>query len=1065
MRQPATSLASFGSNHVVERIACGTHSNVYRVVCRLSGETRALKLATSTEGARAVCFEAALLERLQDPGHPGIARVLERGEANGSPWFSASWAEGGRVQDLKGEWWRQRRESGIRDRSRAGDSEPILALVYQLASALDYVHGRGIVHADVSPRNVLLNRDFSPILCDFGSAREQYFAEHAADYDEAARRPATPGYIAPERLAAAPWDSRADIYALGCIWYELTTGRPVFEAEDEVALAIRHQRGEPTPAGHWVAELAPEIEAAIAETLSKDPHARIPTAADVMARIRPFVGSIPARGQTSRVYFGSRMFGREQERARVLGLASEPASGSGITLIAGPPGSGKSRFLAEIRDELRRLGRRTLELKSDRVDPEAIGPLLQQAGAFEEHVHPLALFLDDADRSDPATRQRLVNSGSGASRPHLFMTCSLDRAAELEMVLTPEQLIRLAPLSISATSRMLGDMLAESAVAKPIVDVVQREAFGNPRSIRELVSNLIRLHLLEREDRHWLLAPAALDPERTAAVWAESVGDRLLELPRAWRAICAVAALLGDSFSIDELELVLAEAGLAAGEDVGALLHTLARLQFVTRGSDRRLRFTNPAYRALFKPFLEPLLSRKLHGQLAESLQHKNSTLPRWFDIGVHYIGAGESARAIDALLRAAQAAMAAGASADAIRALELAFAESQKGNGVSLRAEQRSMRLGVRLLTLYRRAGQHDALRDLASALLASDDRRFALLRARVCRIRAASLRVVAEYAQAKRELQRGCQLLEHVPPRLALARGREQLENRLALSWIHYAERDARSASQVLREVSATARRMGTVAQLAQLYMWRANAISLRRRFAYSERAVAFERRALALHLRDACAGAEATMARFDLAFMLLLGGQPEHEEASRVLAVAAIEAEALKDITLRCRVTTYQAIAARRLRSVDPCAVFSEQALEQALECGQQGYVGAARACRGWVLLRRGQEQAAEAELEHALKLWQRSRTTSGAAVTEYPFQWLALVPLLAIRAAQERTEDCGELVADLVRPGQAVLAGPLRRDLSRAVRHLHSWSHYVQAEWLQQFIRLAAQHRYL
>jgi serine/threonine protein kinase len=105
----------------------------------------------------------------------------------------------------------------------------VRALLGQLASALDYIHGRGVVHRDLKPANVMLTREGQIKLTDFGLAAPTIGLD-----DEARTRVdaviGTPAYMAPEQLSGQRCDHRADVYAFGCLAFELLTGRHLFTA-------------------------------------------------------------------------------------------------------------------------------------------------------------------------------------------------------------------------------------------------------------------------------------------------------------------------------------------------------------------------------------------------------------------------------------------------------------------------------------------------------------------------------------------------------------------------------------------------------------------------------------------------------------------------------------------------------------------------------------------------------------------------------------------------------------------------------------------------------------------
>ncbi|PLW73947.1 serine/threonine protein kinase, partial [Streptomyces sp. DJ] len=147
----------------------------------------------------------------------------------------------------------------------------------QAAEGLAAAHDHGIVHRDIKPSNLLVH-DRTLKIADFGIAR--FTDETAAGTATGTGRIlGTVGYLAPERAKGGPAGFASDVYALGCVLYELLSGRPPFEADNPAAVLFQHVDSDPEPLARTRSDVPRAMEAFLLRMLAKDPAAR-PTAAE-----------------------------------------------------------------------------------------------------------------------------------------------------------------------------------------------------------------------------------------------------------------------------------------------------------------------------------------------------------------------------------------------------------------------------------------------------------------------------------------------------------------------------------------------------------------------------------------------------------------------------------------------------------------------------------------------------------------------------------------------------------------------------------------------------------------
>lgn len=205
------------------------------------------------------------IEILSHLDHPNILPLLDYGSVDEAIlYFTMPFVEGTTLQT------RLRNEGRLSLRDAVSIAEDV-------ASALDYAHSRGIIHRDIKPANVLLS-DGRVIVADFGIARAM--AVDAADQITVSGVSiGTPEYMSPEQVEAMrELDARCDVYALGCVTYEMLAGEPPFTGPTELAVFSRHVNEPPRSIRLLRPEVPAGVDAAIVKALQKSRAARFYTA-------------------------------------------------------------------------------------------------------------------------------------------------------------------------------------------------------------------------------------------------------------------------------------------------------------------------------------------------------------------------------------------------------------------------------------------------------------------------------------------------------------------------------------------------------------------------------------------------------------------------------------------------------------------------------------------------------------------------------------------------------------------------------------------------------------------
>jgi len=189
--------------------------------------------------------------------HPNIITIFDIGIADDALYISMEYVEGG---DLK-----SRMESPL---------EPLEALnyIYTIGSGLDVAHKSGIIHRDVKPANILFRDDETLLLTDFGIAKQ---VNLDSDLTATGMFIGSPNYVSPEQAVGEEIDGRTDIYSLGCIFYEMLTGKKPYQAKNVLDIVIQHKQA-PIPT---LAAEHKDFQPLLDKMMAKDPKDRFENAA------------------------------------------------------------------------------------------------------------------------------------------------------------------------------------------------------------------------------------------------------------------------------------------------------------------------------------------------------------------------------------------------------------------------------------------------------------------------------------------------------------------------------------------------------------------------------------------------------------------------------------------------------------------------------------------------------------------------------------------------------------------------------------------------------------------
>jgi serine/threonine protein kinase len=261
---------TLGQYRLVERIGRGGMATVYKAYQPSLDRYVAVKvlptyLAHDPDFATRFRREARAIAKLN---HPRILPVHDFGQEGELSYIVMRYVEGGTLKKILG-------QPLALDR--------VMDIIVQVGDALDYAHQQGIIHRDVKPANVLLDRGKWALLSDFGLAK---MAAASVQLTKSGVGLGTPAYMSPEQAQGKPVDAQSDIYSLGIMLFEMLTGQVPFEADTPLAVLIKHLTA-PLPLPRQVNPDIPEpVERVILKAVAKVPEDRFQRVSEMVEALK-----------------------------------------------------------------------------------------------------------------------------------------------------------------------------------------------------------------------------------------------------------------------------------------------------------------------------------------------------------------------------------------------------------------------------------------------------------------------------------------------------------------------------------------------------------------------------------------------------------------------------------------------------------------------------------------------------------------------------------------------------------------------------------------------------------
>jgi serine/threonine-protein kinase len=264
----------FNSRYKIgEMIGTGGMADVYIAEDTRLNRKVAVKILRS-DLARDPAFVARFKKEALAAGglsHPGIVAVYDSGIDGEDSYIVMELVSGHTLRDIL-------QSNALMPESKALD------IACQILEALDYSHSKGIVHRDIKPGNIMMTNSGQVKVMDFGIARAM--DDYGATMTNTFNVVGTAQYLSPEQATGEPADQRSDIYSVGCLLYELLTGRPPFSGDTPVSIAFQHVSAPLIAPSEINSEIDESLDTVLKVALSKDPAHRYQDAGAMLDDLR-----------------------------------------------------------------------------------------------------------------------------------------------------------------------------------------------------------------------------------------------------------------------------------------------------------------------------------------------------------------------------------------------------------------------------------------------------------------------------------------------------------------------------------------------------------------------------------------------------------------------------------------------------------------------------------------------------------------------------------------------------------------------------------------------------------
>ncbi len=652
---------------VTKEIGQGGLGKVFEVIDLWEEKTVALKLHLPKEDQKENSLERFKQEfRLtSELSHPGIVEVYDFGyTVDKCAFYTMELVLG---EELTSDISRQ-------------DLNRFYQVVWQICDILDYLHSQGLVHADLKPSNFKLTRNiFTVKLLDFGLARR-------ASSQISSSTSGTLEYMAPEVFLGREIDSRADLYSLGIILFELLTSRVPFSSEDPLILRSDHLEKPAPPPSAFGTELPRELDSLVLKLLEKKPQDRFQNVSELKEELSKIIPSATWGAESTsylnRVYGGKVLVPAQEYNTLKEKLDQSLLHGGKFFLIEGEIGIGKSTLLRHLRRETQEQGILFVQIDCigeethpfqpvrelfSRIWPffgksypylgqrykETFDSFLNEGYEKEGHasseLEKLASFVHEASNLCPfvIAFEDLHHVGEGSlalleeltkilDKSRLFLCGTLEEnklvpGAKLKALInhltgtSQFHLLRLPPFSLQDLNKLLSQKLGQKTLPETLLQFIYQNSSGVPLFALEILKYLFEKGTLHVEKGFLRFEEDLLQGLSVPDTIEKTILSNLKKYPEEVLNFLNLAAVVGMEFDLNSLKLLTGYEEDKIFEYLFILLKDRILTQTQRKTSALVYAFSSPTLQSLiYKNFSGE--KKVLHSKLAYFLEERKSS-------------------------------------------------------------------------------------------------------------------------------------------------------------------------------------------------------------------------------------------------------------------------------------------------------------------------------------------------------------------------------------------------------------------------------------------------------